>query len=155
MGETIYATAHFKVDPGVAGNLVKLVLVVEFLGNVRKLDADVLWLVGRGVQIEVLEVHGGKPGITLGEDTVDKQFDKFNQARGGTYISGIHDAVSANGDARAVGIVSLLWSDLANDLGVGDFSAAVGWDLVVGNGEEGIGVFDVLAFIGNGANALA
>jgi hypothetical protein len=45
--------------------------------------------------------------------------------------------------------------DLANDLGVGDFSAAVGWDLVVGSGEEGVGAFDVLAFVGTGADALA
>ncbi len=78
LGETIHAMAHFKVDPGVAGNLVELVLVDDFLGDVRKLDADVLWPVERGVQIEVLEVHGGKPGITLGENTVDEQFDKFN-----------------------------------------------------------------------------
>ncbi len=70
--------AHFKVDPGVAGNLIELVFVDEFKGDVRKLDADVLWSVKRGVQIQVLEVHGGKPGITLGENTVDKQFDKFN-----------------------------------------------------------------------------
>ncbi len=67
----------------------------------------------------------------------------------------IRDVVSANGDACAVGIVSLLWSDLANYLGVGDFSAAVGWDLVVGNGEEGVGAFDMFAFIETGTNALA
>ncbi len=74
---------------------------------------------------------------------------------GDTYISGICDAVSANGDACAVGIVSLLWSNLANNPGVGDFSAAVRWDLVVGNGEEGVGAFDVFAFIRTGVNALA
>jgi hypothetical protein len=45
--------------------------------------------------------------------------------------------------------------DLANDLGVGDFSAEVGWDLVIGNGEEGVGAFDAFAFIRAGANALA
>jgi hypothetical protein len=54
-----------------------------------------------------------------------------------------------------VGIVSFLWSDLANNLGVGDFSAAVRWDLVVGNWEESVGAFDAFAFIGTGANALA
>jgi hypothetical protein len=54
-----------------------------------------------------------------------------------------------------VGIVSLLWLDLANDLGVSYFSVAVGWDLVVGNGEEGVGAFDTFTFIGTGANALA
>jgi hypothetical protein len=63
--------------------------------------------------------------------------------------------VSTNGDACAVGIISLLWLDLANNLGVGDFSAAVGWNLVVGNGEESVGAFDVLAFVRTGANALA
>ncbi len=78
LGETVHATVHFKVDPGVTDNLVELVLINEFLGDVCKLDADVLWLVERGVQIEVLEVHGNKPGITLGENTVDKQFDEFN-----------------------------------------------------------------------------
>ncbi len=55
----------------------------------------------------------------------------------------------------AGGIVSLLWSDLANDLGVGDFSAAVRWDLVVGNGDKGVSAFDAFAFIETGANALA
>jgi hypothetical protein len=78
LGETLHATAHFKVDPGVVGNLVELVLVDEFLGDVYKLDADILWPVEWPDQIEVLEVHGGKPGITLGENTVDKQFDEFN-----------------------------------------------------------------------------
>jgi hypothetical protein len=78
LGETVHATAHFKVDPGVAGNLVELVLNDEFLEDVRKLDADVLWPIKWGVQIEVLEVHGGKPGVTLGVNTVDKQFEEFN-----------------------------------------------------------------------------
>ncbi len=54
-----------------------------------------------------------------------------------------------------VGVVSLLWSDLANHLGVVDFSAVVRWDLVVGDGKEGIGAFDGLAFIEISADALA
>ncbi len=57
LGETVHAMAHFEADPGVAGDLVELVLVDGFEGNVRKLDAGVLWLVKWGVQIEVLEVH--------------------------------------------------------------------------------------------------
>jgi hypothetical protein len=77
LGETVHATAHFKVDPGVMGKLVELVLFEEFLGDVRKLDADVHWLVKWDVEIEVLVVHCGKPGITLGENTVDEQFDEF------------------------------------------------------------------------------
>jgi hypothetical protein len=36
---------HLKVVPGVADKLVELVLVNEFLWDVSKLDADVLWMV--------------------------------------------------------------------------------------------------------------
>jgi hypothetical protein len=155
LGGTVHATAHFKLDPGVTGKFVELVLVNEFSGDVRKLDVDVLWPVERGVEIEVLKVHGAKPSIALGEKTVDEQFDKFNQACGVTYISRICNVVATNGDACTVGIISLLWLDFANDLGVGDFLAAVNWDLVIRNGEEGVGAFDVLALVGTGANALA
>ncbi len=148
LGETVHATAHFEVDPGVTGKLVELVLVNEFLGNVSKLDADVLWPVEGGVEIEILEVHGGKPSITLGEKTVDEQFCKFDQAGGGTFISRIRNVVATNGDVCTVSVVSLLWSDLANDLGVGDFLAALGQDHVIKNWEEGVGAFDVLTIVG-------
>jgi hypothetical protein len=45
--------------------------------------------------------------------------------------------------------------DLANNLGLGDFPVVVGWDLIVGNGKEGVGAFEALALVGTGANALA
>jgi hypothetical protein len=54
-----------------------------------------------------------------------------------------------------VGVVSLLRLDLANDLGVGDFPVVVGCDLVIRNGKEDVGAFDVFALVGPGANALA
>jgi hypothetical protein len=47
--ETVHAMVHFKVDSGVTSKLVELVLVNEFLGDVSKLDVDVLWPVKRGV----------------------------------------------------------------------------------------------------------
>ncbi len=154
-GETIHVTALFEVDPGDTGKLVEFVFVNEFLGDVSKHDADVLWPVERGVEIENLEVHGGKPGISLQENTVDEQFYKFNRARGGTYISGIYNVVAANGDAHAVSVISLLRLDLANNIRVGDFPAVLGWDLVVQDGEEGVGAFDVLTIVGTSVNALA
>jgi hypothetical protein len=78
MGEIVHATAHFEKDPGITDKLVELVLVNELLRYVSKLDADVLWPVKWGVKVEVLEVHGGKPSIALGENTVDDQLDKFS-----------------------------------------------------------------------------
>jgi hypothetical protein len=155
LGETVHATVHFKVDLGVTGKLVEVVFVNEFLGNVSKLDADVLWLVEAGVEIEICEVHGGKLSVTLGDNTVDEQFYKFNQACGGTYISRICNVVAVNGDAHTVSVVSLLWSNPANNFGVGDLLVALGWDHFVKNGEECVGAFDVLTIVGTGADALA
>ncbi len=54
-----------------------------------------------------------------------------------------------------VSIVSFLRSDLAHGLGVGDFPAVLRWDLVIQDGEGGVGAFDTLAIIETGANALA
>jgi hypothetical protein len=48
------------------------------LGDICKLDVDALWPVKWGVEIEVLEVHCGKPSIMSGENTVDEQFVEFN-----------------------------------------------------------------------------
>jgi hypothetical protein len=155
LGETVHATVYFKVDPGVTGKLVELVLINEILGDVSKINADILWLVEGGVETEFFDVHDGKLSITLGENTVDEQLYKLNQARGGTYISRICNVVAANGDARTVSVVSLLRSDLANNIGVGDFPVALGWDLVRQDEEEGIGAFDLLTIIGTGANDLA
>ncbi len=73
----------------------------------------------------------------------------------GAYVSGVSYVIATNGDACSVSIVTLLGSDLANNLGVGDFSAALNWDLVMQDREEGVGVFDVLVIVGTGANALA
>jgi hypothetical protein len=149
LAETVHARAHFKVDPGVMGKLVELVLVNEFLGDVSKLDADVLWLVEQGVEIEVLEVNGGKPSVTLGENMLMSNLTSSIEPWGGTYNSRIWDVVAANGNACTVSVISLLSSDLANNLGVGDFPAAVGWDLVVRNAEKGVDAFDALALIGD------
>ncbi len=44
--------------------------------------------------------------------------------------------------------LSHLRTDLAHDLGVGDFPAVLGWDLVAQDGEEGVGTFEVFAFVG-------
>ncbi len=49
LGETVHATAHFEVDPEIAGKHVELVFVNEFLGDVSKLDMDILWLGERGI----------------------------------------------------------------------------------------------------------
>jgi hypothetical protein len=68
---------HFKVDPTVADKIFACVFINEFFGDVGDLDADVFWSTQGGVEIEVLEIKGGKASIALEEYTVDEEFDKF------------------------------------------------------------------------------
>ncbi len=68
---------HFKVDPTVTDKIFECVFINEFFEDVGDLDADIFWLVQGGVEIEVLEIKGGKASLTLGECTVDEEFDKF------------------------------------------------------------------------------
>ena len=77
MGAVVHATLYFKVDPSVVDKIFKCVFVNEFFGDVGDLDANVFWLVQGGVEIEVLEIKCGKASITLGEYTVDEEFDEF------------------------------------------------------------------------------
>ncbi len=77
MGEAVHVALHFKVDPTIADKIFKCVFIDEFFGDVGDLDADVFWLVQGGVEIEALEIKGGKASIVLGEYTVDEEFDKF------------------------------------------------------------------------------
>jgi hypothetical protein len=65
------------------------------------------------------------------------------------------NVVAPNGDTRTVSVISLLRLDLAHDLEVGDSPVALSWDLVVQDGEEGVGAFAALIIVGTSANALA
>ena len=62
--------------------------------------------------------------------------------------------VSADGDARAVGI-ALFWADLENHFGVSDCFSAVSGDILEADEEEGVGAVDEFdSAFGRGADAL-
>ena len=107
------------------------------------------------MQVEVANVKRGELGAGAREDAVENELGKFKVCCRGADIAGKGDAISSDGDARAVGI-ALLWTDLANHFGVSDFLSAVGEDIVEADKEEGVGSLDTLASaVGGGADALA
>jgi hypothetical protein len=77
LGEAVHAASYFKVDPAVTDEIFECVFVDEFFGDVGDFDADVFWLVQRGVEVEIFEIRDCKASPTLGEYTVDEEFDKF------------------------------------------------------------------------------
>ena len=106
------------------------------------------------MQVEVANFKRGELGAEAREDAVEDELGKFKGCCRGANVTGKVDAISTNGDARAVGI-ALLWADLANHFGVSNFLSAVGGDIFEADEEEGVGSFDTFASsIGRGSDAL-
>ena len=72
------------------------------------------------MQVEVANVKCGELGAGAQEDAVEIELGKFKGCCRGAGVAEKGDAISSNGDARAVRI-ALLWADLANHFGVSDF----------------------------------
>ena len=89
------------------------------------------------VEIEVLDVKSGKPGIRLGEDTVDEELDEFKGAGGCANITRVTDVIAFYDDVHVVGVI-LLGPVLAYHLGVSDLVATVWGDVMEVNDEEGV-----------------
>ena len=107
------------------------------------------------MQVEVANVKRGELGAGAREDAVEDELGKFKGCCRGADVAGKGDAISDDGDARAVEI-ALLWTDLANHFGESDFFSAVGGDIFEADEEEGVGSLDTLvSSVGGGADALA
>ena len=106
------------------------------------------------MQAEVANVKRDELGAGAQEDAVEKKLGKFKGCCRGADAARKGDAISADGDASAVGI-AFLWADLTNHFGVSDLFSAVGGDVFEADEEEGVGPLDSLACaIGVGANTL-
>ncbi len=138
MGKAITALANFKVDPAIAVPTWKVVFLDEFLWDIGELDANVFGIWRWSVEIEVFYVNGAELCSLSGEDTVEEQLDEFEQGRVGANVAWIADSITTDGDTGAVWVI-LLRTNLADDHGVADLLALVGWDVLVVNEEEGVG----------------
>ena len=107
------------------------------------------------MHVEVANVKGGELFSGAREDAVEDELGKFEGCCRGADVARKGDAISADGDARAVGI-AFLWADLTNHFDISDFGSAVGWDVLEPDEEEGAGSLDVLAYaVRGGSDTLA
>ena len=73
MRESIYAIAHFKVDPAIGMDIVmEVVFLCEFCWNVAQFDVDVFGPAKRGLEVEVSDVEGDKFGALAGKDAIEE-----------------------------------------------------------------------------------
>ena len=104
LGKAINAAPNFEVDPAVAGLLEEVVFLCEFVGDVSEFDLNVLRVVKWGVEVEFADVKGGELGARKREDAVEDEFGEFKGSSWGSDIARKANAITADGDTRAVGI---------------------------------------------------
>ncbi len=155
MGKAVTALANFKVDPAIPVPTWKVVFLDEFFWDIGELNANVFGIWHWSVEIEVFYVNDAEPCSLSGEDTVEEQLDKFKQGRVGANVAWIANSITTDGDTGAVRVI-LLRTNLADDHGVADLLALVGWDVLVVDEEEGVGACYPLTIRGRTrSNALA
>ncbi len=137
MGKAVTALANFKVDSAIVVPTWKVVFLDDFFWDIGELNANIFGIWHWSVEIEVFYVDGAEPCSLSGEDTVEKQLDKFEQGRVCANVAWIADSITTDGDTGAVRVI-LLRTNLTDDSGVADLLALVGWDVLVVNEEEGV-----------------
>jgi len=74
--QAIASSYNFIVYPSIVDKRQQIVFVNDLLGNVRELDADILWTFHRGLEIKVLGIKTNKFGIGARQDTIDHELDE-------------------------------------------------------------------------------
>ena len=101
------------------------------------MNAGIIGAIGVCDQVKVLDVKAHKTCTFVEEDAINEAFEELQRGGGCANIARIADAVAADVDSRAVGVL-LLWVDLADNQGVGDIFTSVGRDVIVVDNKEGI-----------------
>ena len=98
LGKSIHSFLDLNVDPSIFGdNVLKVVLIYDFLRDHADVDAHILVSLHGGVEIEVPHIHGHKLGFVGGEDMVDEDFGEWEIRCSGADISWILDEVATDG----------------------------------------------------------
>ena len=143
LGQTITAADNFIIHPTIMNTGQKIILINDFLRNVRQFDAYI-FRPGHGrLQIEVFCIKTCKPGIAAGQDTVDHELDQIERTGGSADVARVLYMATRQGDPGTVGI-GLLRSDFTNNHGVADVLASVLWYVFISDGPESVGAFYAL-----------
>jgi hypothetical protein len=138
LGKTITSLTNFEVYPTIAVPTSEVVFLDEFIRDVGELDAHIFGIWHRSVKVEVLEINGAKPSAFPGEDTVEEEFDKFQGCGVGTNIARVANAVAADSDTGAIGVI-FLWANFTDHHSMTDLFAFVKGDVWVVNEKESVG----------------
>ena len=148
--EAVYTLCDLEVDPDVVAVFLDVLFLGKLFRNVLEANMDVFGVSKQGVEIEDLDIKGGKLGTGSVKETVDNNIGGFKGAGGCAAVSRVANAVATNGHMGAVGR-GLLGLDFTHHLSLCDILAVLGRDVFVFDDVEIVGAryalpFSVLAF---------
>ena len=80
-----------------------MVFLNDLSGDVAEFEAEVLRMWERGHEVEFGDVQGHELGLSGGDDAVKQKFGCEHFGGGGCHFAGVIDAITAYGEASAVG----------------------------------------------------
>jgi hypothetical protein len=116
---------------------LKFVLLNEFRWNVCNFNAEIFRVRHWSIKVEILEVYGAEMCAWARKHAVEKKLDKFKGRGVGSHVTQKADAIAANGDAGAIGII-LFWPHFTYHHGVAEFLLFMDQDVVVVDKKEGV-----------------
>ena len=125
------------------GCFAEVIFLNEFLRDVRELDAHIFGSLHWGLEIEVFQIKGNKARIATRKNAVNDNFDKVKSSGWFTYIPGVANLTTCDGDAHAIWVL-LVWFDLAYYHGVANFMPSVLLNIGELDESEGVCAFHAL-----------
>ena len=95
------------------------------------------------MEVEVFKIKADKARIATQKNTVNYDFDEVKGTGWRTYISGVANLTTSNGDACSIGIL-LMGFDLVDNHGVANFFSSVLRDIFKLDEAEGVCAFQAL-----------
>ena len=116
---------NLHVDPAVVGGfLMEFVVGNYVVREVAEFEAHELAPSHWCIQVEIFDVDYHEFCVGRGDDAVEEEFDCEEVNCGSFAVSGVVDAIAADGEAGAIWIC-LLWPVVNNYAAVGDIASAV------------------------------
>ena len=94
------------------------------MGNVGKIDLNVLRSVKWSAKVEMFNIKTTKFGALSGEDAVEKEIEIFQGFRVGPCVPRVADVIDSNCDSGVIGVF-FLWAHLTDNRGVCDILTSV------------------------------
>ena len=123
--------------------LGKVIFFDEFLWDVQELYAHIFGSPNQGLEVKVFQIKSDKVCIATRQNAVNDKFDENTCSGRRTYIPGVANLTTYDGDACSIGIFFVRFH-LADNHGVANLSSCALGDFLKLDEAKGIFAFHML-----------